>query len=99
MADGGEPVRCRLFALSFTVLALAGCTNPDIPHVGHPYPTLSGRTESPAPLPPPSHKWRVSGLACPRLNRGAIQLGVSADATQTKGSGFDDIGRTVECQW
>jgi hypothetical protein len=90
-------MRARLLAGALVAAAaLGGCSKPDLA----PIPATSAPSQSARALPPATHKWSATALACPDLTgAAAARLKLTGKGTQTHASGSDDLGRTVDCRW
>jgi hypothetical protein len=100
-------MRGRLIAATVTLLALAGCSGPEIPDTDDftlPPPAASGPpTAGPTParsVPPAGRRWKTEGLTCPTLTAEAARaVGLSGPGQETDATDVSTIGNSISCLW
>jgi hypothetical protein len=93
-------MKARLLGAAL-VVALAGCSGPDVPDVDTGLPSSGVSLPTPVTstraVPPPAHKWQTDNLTCPRLT--ASSVGLTGAGRQTDSTAPRLVGSSIDCSW
>ncbi|GIM94071.1 hypothetical protein [Paractinoplanes toevensis] len=93
-------MRARLLGAAL-VVALAGCSSPDVPDIDTGLPSsgvsLPGSARATRPVPLPHHKWKTDGLTCPTLT--ASSVGLTGAGKVTNSTAPKTVGSSIDCSW